>query len=258
MRITSLVENTTVKDTFGAEHGLSLYIESGNKKILFDMGQTDLFARNARLLGIDLSDVDIAVLSHGHYDHGGGLAEFLRINKKASVFLSRNAFEPHYNGSEKYIGLDTGLKNNDRLVFVDDVVKLDEGILLFSCNDRPKTCELGSFGLNMMKNGDLLPDDFSHEIYMEIVEEGKRILFSGCSHKGIINIIDWFDADVIVGGFHFSKLPIDEKLREYAECLNKSGSVFYTCHCTGKEQFEYMKTYMNSLFYLSSGQSIYI
>ena len=82
MQITALVENTSQDKKFGTEHGLSLYIEAGFQKILFDMGQSGLFADNAKVLGISLSDVTIAVLSHGHYDHGGGLAKFLEINKK--------------------------------------------------------------------------------------------------------------------------------------------------------------------------------
>ena len=79
MKITALTENTSVNENIGAEHGLSLYIETDGHKILFDMGQTDMFERNAKTLCIDLSEVDIAVLSHGHYDHGGGLARFLEI-----------------------------------------------------------------------------------------------------------------------------------------------------------------------------------
>ena len=117
MKITVLAENTAVSNDFGAEHGLSLLIESDGKKILFDMGQTDLFASNASLLGINLSDVDIAVLSHGHYDHGGGLKKFLEANTKAPVYINKHAFEPHYNGAEKYIGLDTSLSRNPRLIY---------------------------------------------------------------------------------------------------------------------------------------------
>lgn len=71
MTITSLLENTAARAGIAAEHGLSLYIETATRRILFDMGQADLFARNAETLGIDLSRVDLAILSHGHYDHGG-------------------------------------------------------------------------------------------------------------------------------------------------------------------------------------------
>ncbi|MBR5633360.1 MAG: MBL fold metallo-hydrolase, partial [Clostridia bacterium] len=80
MKIVCLAENTTSRDDVGAEHGLSLYVEAAGKKILFDMGQTDLFMKNAEKLGVDLSKVDVAVLSHGHYDHGGGLSAFLKVN----------------------------------------------------------------------------------------------------------------------------------------------------------------------------------
>ena len=111
MKITALLENTTHRTDMKTEHGLSLYIESENLNILFDMGQSANFAENAQKLGIDLSKADIAILSHGHYDHGGGLSEFLKSNDHAPVFIHRDAFLPHYNGTEKYIGLDSSLEN---------------------------------------------------------------------------------------------------------------------------------------------------
>ena len=185
MKIISLVENTSVNYDIEAEHGLSLYIESKNHKILFDMGQTDLFFKNAKRLGVDLSQVDIAILSHGHYDHGGGLEEFLKINKKAYVYVSQYAFDTYYNGTEKYIGLNLMLKENERIILTNGKVEVDEGITLYHCNDRVKRYDLGSFGLNVKRNQEYFPDDFRHEQYMLIEENGKQILFSGCSHKGI-------------------------------------------------------------------------
>lgn len=258
MRITALTENITHNPDLSAEHGLSLYIETGDRKILFDMGQTALFSDNAQKLGIDLSAVDIAVISHGHYDHGGGLGKFLEINKTAPVYISRYAFEPHYNGTEKYIGLDISLKNNDRLIFTGDEQSIGDNLTLFSCNEKERLLGLGSFGLNMLSDGEFLPDDFRHEQYLLIEENGRRVLISGCSHKGIMDISGWFEADVLVGGFHFSKLPLDEKLAEYAAVLNGHKTDYYTCHCTGVEQYEFMKNYMDRLSYLSCGKTIEI
>ena len=258
MKITCLAENTSCRQNIGAEHGLSLYIETSDKKILFDMGQTELFAHNAEKLGIDLGDVDTAVLSHGHYDHGGGLDTFLAINKKAPVYLSVHAFEPHYNGTAKYIGLDVRLKNEPRLVFTGDHQKLSDNMELFSCKNMKKFSDLGSFGLNMVKDGEFLPDDFRHEQYLLIEENGKRILISGCSHKGIINLARWFRPHVLVGGFHFSKIPPGAELASYAAELESLPTNFITCHCTGEAQFAFMKEHMTRLSYLSSGQTINI
>ncbi len=256
MKITVLAENTCKSGKLNCEHGLSLYMEACGKKILFDMGQTELFSENAHKLGIDLKAVDFAVLSHGHYDHGGGLEKFLEINKKADVYVSRNAFGEYYNGSDKYIGLDKALQNSGRLIFSEDILKISEGFTLYSCNEKVKKNDLGSFGLTEKNGDEFIPDRFLHEQYLLIEEAGKRVLISGCSHKGILNIADWFDVDVIVGGFHFSKLPTDDVLKGYAQILDSTGIKFYTCHCTGMEQYEFMKKYMKRLDYISVGDTV--
>ncbi len=256
MKITALTENTPHNNNISAEHGLSLYIETQKHNILFDMGQTSLFAENAEKLGIDLAKVDIAILSHGHYDHGGGLGKFLEINKTAPIYISRHAFGDYYNGTEKYIGLDKALQNETRIIFVDDEFEIDSELSLYSCNNKTKSHYLGSFGLNMKRDGEFLPDDFMHEQYLLINENGKRVLISGCSHKGVMDIVDWFEPDFFIGGFHYSKLELDEKLAEYAATLASHKTVYFTCHCTGTEQYEFMKKYMPQLSYLSCGESI--
>ena len=96
MKITALVENTTNNPALGTQHGLSFYIEANGRKILFDMGEDDLFLRNAEKLGIDISAVDLAIISHGHSDHGGGLGAFLSHNENAPVYLNRRAFGHYY------------------------------------------------------------------------------------------------------------------------------------------------------------------
>lgn len=258
MLITVLAENTAMDERLGKEHGLSLYIRTQEHKILFDMGQTGLFLENARKLGIDLSEAGIAVLSHGHYDHGGGLPVFLEINRQAKVYVSRYAFEPHYHGPEKYIGLDPALAGSPRLAYTDGREELAPGLTLYSCSHARREHCLGSFGLEALEEGRLVPDDFRHEQYLLIEENGRRVLFSGCSHKGILDIVPWFMPDVLVGGFHFSKLPLDERLEEYARYLNGFSTEYYTCHCTGLPQFEYMSRFMDRLHYLSGGRTVLI
>ena len=256
MRITVLVENTSARG-LPAEHGLSLFVETADCRFLFDMGQSDLFARNAASLGIGLDTADFAVLSHGHYDHGGGLRTFLSVNTHAPVYVNRHAFEPHYN-STRYIGLDPDMKGSDRLVFVGDEFSIAEGITLFSCRSAGKIMDFGSCGLNMLEDGHLTEDDFRHEQYLLIDENGKKILFSGCSHRGILNIMHWFRPDILVGGFHLSKLPLDETLAGYAKELDAYNTAYYTGHCTGTEQYRFMKESMKDLNCLSTGDSIVV
>lgn len=255
MKITVLTENTTELG-LPVEHGLSLFIEIGDRRILFDSGQSDLFAKNAEALGVDLKTVDFAVLSHGHYDHGGGLKKFLEVNGKAKIYMSRYAFEPHFNAEDKYHGLDAELKGESRIVFVDGEITIDSGITVYPCDDSKTIYKIEPYGLKMSKNGKLVPDDFRHEQYLMLEENGKRVLISGCSHRGIMNIEHRFKPDILVGGFHFFKQPLGEKLASYAKILNSADTDYYTCHCTGVEQYKFMKSYMNRLSYISTGQTI--
>lgn len=258
MKITALLENTTERNDVTAEHGLSLYIETESKTVLFDMGQTDLFAKNAEVLGIDLRNVDFAVLSHGHYDHGGGLKTFLEINKTAKVYINEHAFEPHYN-ADRYIGLDMSLLDyKDRIVFVSDYCEINENFEIFSCNDKERPQYMGSFGLNKKEGEFLVPDDFIHEQYLLIKESGKQILISGCSHKGVLDIENWFEPDYLIGGFHYSKLSLDGKLIEYSKRLERHETHYFTCHCTGKQQYDFMKQHMKNVDYISCGKTIEI
>lgn len=254
MRITALVENTTRRPDIDAEHGLSLYIETAEKRILFDMGQTDLFLRNAQALGIDLSRVDAAVISHGHYDHGGGLTHFLQANDHAPVYISRHAFGEHRNAIGKDIGLSPALSNNRRLIFVDGTCEIGAGLTLYNCNERERTHPSHSSGMT----ADGVAEDFRHEQYLLIEEGGKRVLVSGCSHKGVLNVAAWFTPDVLVGGFHLSSLPCGEELTAVAEALAAYNTAYITCHCTGTEQYEWMRGILPRLTYLATGETVEI
>lgn len=246
MKLITLIENTTCSPDLACEHGLSLYLETGSHRILFDMGQSRAFTDNAKKLGIDLSRVDFAILSHGHYDHGGGMETFFRCNQSAPLYLSRHAFEPHFNAAGKDIGL-REVASHDRLIFTQGLTQLAPGITLYTVSFLP-TDTAG------MTACDGQPEDFRHEQYLLLEEDDKRILLSGCSHKGIVAIAEYFRPDILIGGFHFMKTEDEALLAEAAHRLLALDCTFYTGHCTGQKQYDFLKTIMgNRLNAISTG-----
>lgn len=259
MKISVLIENTARIPSLTAEHGLSLYIETAGKRFLFDTGATGAFVDNARQMGVDLSRVDAVFLSHGHYDHGGGLEAFLERNSTAPVYLSVHAFGEHYNRAGKYIGLPSHLQDHPQLVPVSEGVALAPGVTLECCLDRQPQYPTEPFGLQVRKETGLEPENFAHELYL-VVEEEKRICFSGCAHRGVENIVHWLSPEILIGGFHFKQLqPGDRRLDLAAKRLLRSPCEYYTCHCTGEAQFAYLKKQMGQrLHRLSTGDVVEI
>jgi 7,8-dihydropterin-6-yl-methyl-4-(beta-D-ribofuranosyl)aminobenzene 5'-phosphate synthase len=135
MKIATLVENTSISPEYGCEHGLSFYIETAAHRLLFDLGEDDLFLRNAEKLGVDIGAVDTVVISHGHCDHGGALGLFLERNRAARVYVRENAFLPYFSmrpeGTE-CIGLDASLKNHAQVVLTGEDCAIDDELRLFS------------------------------------------------------------------------------------------------------------------------------
>jgi 7,8-dihydropterin-6-yl-methyl-4-(beta-D-ribofuranosyl)aminobenzene 5'-phosphate synthase len=242
MKLTTLIENTACAPRFTAEHGLSLFVEAAGHRFLFDAGQSGAFADNAAKLGVDLRRAEFAVLSHGHYDHGGGMLRFLECNRTAKLYLNEHAFGGHYNGTGRCIGLDNRLLDSGRLVFTGDTQEIAPGLTLHTCNDRPLLLPIEPFGLTEQVGGFLLPEEFRHEQSLLIEEDGKRILLSGCAHKGVLNLLHWFRPDVFVGGFHFKQLsPDDPRLIQWGQAMAAYDTDFYTGHCTGPEQYAVLK-----------------
>ncbi len=270
IKIISLAENTTHNPDFAAEHGLSLYIETEKEKILFDLGQSGIFAENAAKAGVDLNRIDRVIVSHGHYDHGGGLSLFTEINKTAKIYIKKEAFGDYFNSS-KYIGLDKELLKTGNFVFCDNFLQLDNNMLLFSGTKGENEYSLANGSLFKKENERIVLDDFLHEQYLLINTEKNQILFTGCSHKGILNIIKEFEKFretgknlTVIGGFHLYLKSLDkyetpEKIKKLANALNKTNGCYYTCHCTGEKAYNLMKETMNSnLKYLSCGETVII
>ena len=165
MKISVLIENTACGADFKGQHGLSFYIESNGAKILFDCGADGLFLENAEKLNINISEVDYLILSHGHYDHGGGLKDFIEANSKAKILLSKHVFGDYYFKVlfyKKYIGLDKSLKDNGRFIFVDRELKINNGAVIFSGITGEKYRSQKSKLLKRESNK-FSKDDFKHE-----------------------------------------------------------------------------------------------
>lgn len=273
MIIKALVENTTILDELKPEHGLSLYIETHKHKLLFDMGAGSLFAENAKKMSVDLSEVDIAVISHGHYDHGGGLKTFMNVNSKAKIYLNRKAFDKHYtdrpSGKKVFIGLDDQLIQ-DRIIFVGDYLNIDDELELFSNVRNTRFSPSGNQDLLVESGAMLVQDDFAHEQNLIIKEDSKTLLVMGCAHNGVVNIMDFFQKlkngfpGTIIGGFHLynrsrNKAEDPAIVIQIGEYLKNTGTMCYTCHCTGIEPYNNLKEIMGGkIDYLATGSQLII
>lgn len=249
MKIVTLLENTARRPGLTAARGLSLYVETAEHKVLFDMGPDAAFADNARALGVDLAAVDMAVLSHGHSDHGGGLAAFCGINRRAGIYLRREALRAYYAvlpGQEPgYIGLPRlPAALSERFVFTGDCEKPDGGLTLFSDVEDDKALRAVAPKLQEKTGEGFRPDGFAHEQHLLVEEDGKAVLLAGCGHLGVVNTLRAAERhlgrrpDAVFGGFHLFELepgaPESEALiAATAAELSRGETVYYTGHCTG-------------------------
>jgi 7,8-dihydropterin-6-yl-methyl-4-(beta-D-ribofuranosyl)aminobenzene 5'-phosphate synthase len=270
MKIVVLFENLTLSKDYKHGHGLSLYIETAKHKVLFDTGANGVFAENAAKLGIELADVDIAVISHGHYDHGGGLETFLRINRRAKVYLGKGAFGKHTVKALGFFPTDIGLKrklaDHDRFIFVDGRMDIDSELTVFNRVHGQELIPRGNHRLLMANAmGKLAPDDFEHEISLLVHEGEKTSLLCGCAHKGILNILTRAKEitpgrlSTVAGGFHLMGMKEGKAgdhafLDAFALSLSKADvDQFLTCHCTGEDKYLFFQKRLDNLGILKTG-----
>lgn len=262
MKISVLSENTALSPEFGHEHGLSLFIQTPKYKILFDAGAGCLFRANAEKLGINLSKIDFAVISHGHYDHGGGLCGLLRNNGAAPIYISPYAFGDYRsrreNGEMAYIGLDINFAFHERLRHVQGRQDIGPDITLFAGGESTYPRPRGNNNLFVyLGSGEYVPDDFRHEQSMILRHEDGYTLVAGCAHHGILNImersrlLEGSYPRTVVGGFHLHSsteehAPTQQDIRILAQGLLATGSQFYTGHCTGTHGYEALHSIMGS------------
>lgn len=261
MKVITLLENTACCEDFHIAHGLSQYIETANHKILFDMGPDDNYVANAEKLGVDLTKVDIAFLSHGHNDHCGGMERFLEINDHAKIYVQELAFGRYCvveaDGSARFAGVDPAVAEAyaRRFVKAAGVTVIDEELTVFDNVGASFPAVDTSARLQEETAEGYIPDRFRHEHNLIVREGGRAVVFGGCAHRGIVNIRDAAAAilgrepDALVSGFHLFNLTEgneagDALIRATAEELKKGSAVCYTGHCTGDHAYGLMKEIM--------------
>ncbi len=273
MKIITLVENTTSNENLTPKHGLCLYIEANNKKILFDTGPDQTLIENARKLDINLSEVDLVFISHGHADHGGGIPAFQKINPRARIILSQSAMNPFYARLlffNKYIGLPVNEINTSQFEFITRDQQIDDQLHVFTRFSQNGFIPVGNQSLKTKTKGKLIEDDFSHEMALLIREQNTHVLLTGCSHSGVGNMVKTVldktgldRIDMVVGGFHLFN-PVTRKTEEQTRIQQLTGELsaypdtkFYTGHCTGQKAFGHLTQLMEeNIFKFQTGTRI--
>ncbi|MCR4923496.1 MAG: MBL fold metallo-hydrolase [Lachnospiraceae bacterium] len=275
MRIINLMENTEGVEGCINAHGLSFYVETENHRLLMDLGPSGDTLENAKKLGIDLGLVDTVILSHGHYDHSGGIIPFTKINKRATIYMQESALNDYYGDDGRsaeeryrYIGVDKEIKDLSQLRLIRGDYKIDDELELFTVTKKDHEMPFTNKRLLVKEAGDYKSDDFRHEHCLLINYRGQKILMSGCAHNGMLNILDSYkerykDApDMVISGFHLMKKKDYkdeeiESIKDLARELKKYPTTFVTCHCTGLEAYSIMKGIMGEkLSYVHTGEEL--
>lgn len=269
MKIVILIENTCRDNGCESEHGLSVYVETEKHHLIVDSGASEKAWHNAKKLGVDLKKVDALILSHGHYDHSGGILSFREINPTAPIYMQRSATKAYYH-DERYIGIDPKIVDLKQIHLMDGDFTLDEDISVFSGIQGRRYWPQSNLVLSLLEDGKQKQDIFDHEECVVIHSEGKSILISGCAHNGILNIMDAYKEryndvpDYVITGFHMMKKTdyTEEEIHvveETARELAKTRTIFYSGHCTGGKAMRLMKPIMGEgLVSLYSGMEIII
>lgn len=259
MKITTLIENHENKGKhLIGEHGLSLLIEADGKRILFDTGQTDAFLENAKKLKVDVRNVQTVVLSHGHYDHTGGMKALLRTGYQGDILVGKGFFNPKYkklpDGNWKYNGISLTQEDTTANIIDEPCYKISENLMIFRGFEKRNDFEKPNPHFFIKREEEFVLDEFGDEICLGIKTQKGIILVAGCSHVGIINMVQTVKKETgikirgIIGGTHLVEAD-ERRLNETVEALKKEQLEFLAVsHCTGEQHMERLRREFGSRF----------
>jgi len=249
--VTVLVENSAQGHGLLAEHGLAFWIEIGPRRILFDAGQTDIVSHNAALLDIDLSSMDAMVLSHGHYDHTGGLPAIARSNTRREqgvvAYAHPRAMEDKYarnaDGTGRYIGMaadsKTALHTSFGLRKTEAPIEVDEGLMV--TGPIPRVTDFEDTGGPFFTDAECLqPDDLTDDQAAFLETSAGTVVILGCAHAGIVNTLRYIaqltpnrPIHTVMGGTHLVTAN-ERRMTKTVEALRAIDiQRLFPLHCTG-------------------------
>lgn len=240
--LTVLIENTKSEGSpLIAEHGLSFLVETARTKFIFDCGHMGAAFDNAKILGVDLSDIKIAVLSHSHYDHAGGFKKLLDFAPIETIYTGENFWEEKFS-NEKYRGCGFDEKylsaRGIEQKICRDVIQLDEDTWLVG-NFKPRY-DFETIPSKFVRGNKKIPDDFSDEIILVLREGDGLALVTACAHSGILNIVadvrERFNLPIysVIGGLHLTGATQGRISRTLNELKNLGVKKILPCHCSGE------------------------
>ncbi len=247
LTIAVLAENTAHGMGFLGEHGLSFWIEGSESRMLFDTGQGMVMSKNAERLGIDLEDADAIVLSHGHYDHVGGLCQALRQAPKARLFLHPTALVSRFScreGKSREIGMAAPIREevHERrasITWTTGPTEVSPGIFATGPIPRRNTFE-DTGGPFFLDAEGRVPDPIEDDQALWIEMPAGVVVLLGCAHSGVVNTLDYIrdqtggkSIRAVLGGLHLGSAS-DERIARTIEALRGLNCErLGPCHCTG-------------------------
>ncbi len=283
MKISCVVENTAkFSSEFYAEHGLSILIEYKSNKVLFDTGKTpEVLKKNLTLLN-GLKGLKSVVLSHGHYDHTGGLSYILN-NSSADIFMHERAILPKYvlrNDEMEFIGTDEVIKTKRTQVLEEDLknkseakielisktVEIAPNIFIFSEISLDNDFEEIDPSFYIKDHGKFFKDNFEDEVVLVIKTDKGLLILSGCAHRGIVNtvssVVNFFNNDnvyAVIGGTHLVSASEDIINKTIKELKKYDPKYLLLGHCNGLDAICVFKNAFDNKFeVLESGKEIII
>lgn len=247
LKITVLVENTALTADLIAEHGLSVWIESGDGCYLFDTGQGPALGMNAERLGIALERTDAVILSHGHYDHTGGLIHVMTREAGPSVYAHPDAFEPKYacgpGGSVREIGMPHKVRElmKSRTDIRPVRIPVEVSGSLFLTGPVPRRNDYEDSGGPFFSDaGCTSPDKFPDDQALFLDTPGGIVVLLGCAHAGVVNTLEYIRKltagsriRAVMGGMHLLSAG-KERMDKTITALRDLGvQEFFPAHCTG-------------------------